>query len=281
MTNDDDRADPPSAAPQSLERAYRSGAFMDSRHARPVRILSEYLHPESRFEALGISDTIVFFGSARIRSRDDAQAAVDAARMGNGDLAGAEQALAMSRYYEECRELARRLTEWSKGLGTKQRRFVVCTGGGPGIMEAANRGASEARGRNVGLTTSVPGETQGNAYITRQLAFEFHYFFMRKFWFVYLAKALVCFPGGFGTLDEFFEVMTLIQTRKLRKRMPIVLFGSAFWDDVLNLNALVRFGTIGAEDLTLFHKSDCVDDAFSYITENLTLTALNMPGGRL
>jgi uncharacterized protein (TIGR00730 family) len=281
MTNDEDRADEPSAAAHRLERAYRSDAFLDSRHARPVRILSEYLHPESRFEALGISDTIVFFGSARIRSRDDAQAAVEAARKGTGDLAGAEQALAMSRYYEECRELARRLTVWSKGLETKRRRFVVCTGGGPGIMEAANRGASEARGRNVGLTVSLPEEEQGNPYITRQLAFEFHYFFMRKFWFVYLAKALICFPGGFGTLDEFFEVMTLVQTRKLRKRMPIVLYGRAFWDDVLNLNALVRFGTINAEDLNLFYKSDTVDDAFAYITDALSRSALATPGGRM
>ncbi|HRK95669.1 MAG TPA: TIGR00730 family Rossman fold protein, partial [Rhodospirillales bacterium] len=186
----------------------------------------------------------------------------------------------MARYYEDCRELARRLTEWSKGLEEKSRRFVVCTGGGPGIMEAANRGASEAKGLNIGLSISIPNEQCGNAYVTRNLGFEFHYFFMRKFWFVYLAKALVAFPGGFGTLDEVFEVLTLVQTGKLRKRLPIVLYGTAFWDAVLNLDALVEFGTISAKDLALFHRADSVDDAFAFITRELTENALALPGGR-
>jgi hypothetical protein len=261
-------------------KAYENEAFMGSRHARPLRILAEYLHPEARFEGLRISDTIVFFGSSRLRSRDDAAAILSAARQNGGDVRGAELMVEMSRYYEDCRELARRLTEWSKGLEEKRRRFVVCTGGGPGIMEAANRGASEAKGLNVGLTISIPNEQRGNNYITRNLAFEFHYFFMRKFWFVYLAKALIIFPGGFGTLDEFFEVMTLVQTRKLKKRLPIVLFGTTFWDEVLNLEALVRYGTINAEDLLLFHKTESVDDAFEFITRELTEKALSLPGGR-
>ncbi len=262
------------------EKAYRSREFLDSRDARPLRILAEYLQPAARFESLRISDTIVFWGSARTISREDAEARLTAAHAGQGDVAAAERLVHMSRYYEDCRALARRLTEWSKGLEEKRRRFVICTGGGPGIMEAANRGASEAKGINIGLTISLPHEQRGNSYITRQLEFDFHYFFMRKYWFVYLAKALVAFPGGFGTLDEFFELMTLVQTGKLRKKMPIVLYGREFWDAVLNFEAMVRFGTIDAADLALFHKTDSLDDAFDFITEELTRTALPLPGGR-
>lgn len=261
--------------------AWRDSLFMGGRHARALRILAEYLHPAQRLERLRISDTIVFFGSSRIRSREAAESALQQARENGGDAAAAQQAVVMSRYYEDCRALARRLTEWSKGLGEKQRRFVVCSGGGPGIMEAANRGASEARGLTVGLGISIPTEDCANPYTTRHLAFEFHYFFMRKFWLVYLAKALVAFPGGFGTLDEFFEVITLVQTGKLRKKVPIVLFGSEFWDQVMNLGALVRFGTISPEDLQLFHKTDSVDEAFEIITRELTATALAQPGGAL
>jgi len=263
------------------EKAYKSETFINSRHARPMRILAEYLHPESRFSALKISDTIVFFGSARIRCEADAREALDRVQSEGGDVAAAKQVLEMSRYYEECRELARRLTEWSKGLEEKRRRFVVCTGGGPGIMEAANRGASEAKGMNIGLGISIPNEQCSNSFVTRNLAFEFHYFFMRKFWFVYLAKALIAFPGGFGTLDEFFEVMTLVQTQKLKKKMPIVLYGGAFWDSVFNLDALVNFGMISADDLDLFYRTDSVEDAFQYITHELLENALSLPGGRL
>ncbi|MFO1129690.1 MAG: LOG family protein [Rhodospirillales bacterium] len=266
--------------PERPIKAYHDRSFLDSAAARPLRILAEYLEPRARFDSYRISDTIVFFGSARIVSRDRAEADLDAARAGGGDPAAAERALGMSRYYEECRELARRLTRWSKGLEEKRRRFVVCTGGGGGIMEAANRGASEARGLNVGLGISLPHETSGNAYITRHLAFEFHYFFMRKYWLIYLAKALIAFPGGFGTLDEFFEVMTLVQTGKLRKHLPIVLYGRDYWDAALDLEALVRFGTIDATDLSLFHRSDDVDDAFDFVTRELTEKALALPGGR-
>ncbi|MGF1640087.1 MAG: LOG family protein [Rhodospirillales bacterium] len=264
-----------------VEKAYASKSFMGSRHARPVRILAEYLHPESRFEALKVSDTIVFFGSARLVPRAEAEARLVAAEASGGDVATARRDLAMSRYYEDCRELAGRLTVWSKGLEERQRRFVVCTGGGPGIMEAANRGASEAKGLNVGLTISLPREQRGNSYITHNLEFEFHYFFMRKYWFVYLAKALIAFPGGFGTLDEFFEVMTLVQTGKLKKRMPIVLYGRDFWDRVVDLQAMVDFGTIDQADLGLFHKTDSVDDAFAFITRELTEKFLDRPGGGL
>jgi uncharacterized protein (TIGR00730 family) len=266
--------------PEVPERAYRSESFMGGRHARPLRLLAEYLHPEQRFESFRISDTIVFFGSSRLRSREDAQASLDHARAMGGDVAAAERVVAMSRYYEDCRELARRLTEWSKGLEKTRRRFVVCSGGGPGIMEAANRGASEAKGINIGLGISLPNEEAGNRFTTRHLAFEFHYFFMRKFWFVYLAKALVIFPGGLGTLDELFEVLTLVQTGKLRKKMPIVLYGTSFWEKVVNLDALVDFGTIDAADLSLFHRSDSVDDAFEYIVRELARNALAAPGGQ-
>ncbi|MEX1025292.1 MAG: TIGR00730 family Rossman fold protein [Planctomycetota bacterium] len=250
-------------------KAYKNPAFLNSRHARELRILSEYLEPEARFEELKIRDTIVMFGSARTKSREDAEKAFAAAKQGTGNLASAKRDLMMSRYYEDTRSLAHKLTEWSKSLEDPERRFVICSGGGPGIMEAANRGASEARGENIGLNISLPFEQSGNPYITRQLEFEFHYFFMRKFWFSYLAKAFVVFPGGFGTMDEFFEVLTLIQTEKIKKNPAIVLFGTEFWDKVVNLEALVEFGTISPGDLSLFHKSDSVDDAYEHIVAHL------------
>ena len=248
-------------------KAYKNPAFLNSTPARPLRILAEYLEPESRFEELSIKDTIVVFGSARIKPRDVAEELVAAAERGEGDLSAAKRQLAMSRYYEETRELSRRLTEWSKTLEGSDRRFVVCSGGGPGIMEAANRGASEARGENIGLNISLPFEQNDNPYITRRLSLEFHYFFMRKYWFSYLAKAFVIMPGGFGTLDEFMEILTLIQTQKIRKQCAIVLYGTDFWDKVLQLEPMIDFGTISPGDVDLFHRTDSVDDAFSYITE--------------
>ena len=213
--------------------------------------------------------------------RDEAEKRLDAARNDGGDVAAAERDLAMSRYYEDARALAAKMTAWSKNLEGSGRRFLVCTGGGPGVMEAANRGASEADGINIGFNISLPFEQHDNPYITRELNFEFHYFFMRKFWFVYLAKALVAFPGGFGTLDELFESLTLIQTHKLNKPLPIVLYGKEFWDDVLNLDALVKHGTISPGDLDLFYKTDSVDDAFDFIVGQLTANALQQPGGIL
>ena len=262
-------------------KAYLNHAFIKSRDARPLRILAEYLEPEQRFEEHDIRDTIVFFGSARIPSRETALAALETAKAAGGDLEAAELQLGMSRYYEDTRELARRLTKWSKALEGEESRFIVCSGGGPGIMEAANRGASEAAGINAGLNISLPLEQADNPYITRELNFEFHYFFMRKFWFVYLAKAIIIFPGGFGTMDEFFEVMTLMQTEKLTKPIPIVLYGKDFWDQVLDLAAMLKYGTIGPEDLKLFFQTDTVDEAFDFITKELLEKSLGTPGGCL
>jgi len=250
-------------------KAYKNQEFIGSPDARPLRILAEYLEPQTRFDEFKVRDTIVFFGSARILPRDVAQAQLDKAKAEGGDARKAERKLWMSRYYEETRELAARLTAWSKGLEGTDRRFVVCSGGGPGIMEAANRGASEAKGENIGLNISLPFEQVDNPYITRRLAFEFHYFFMRKFWFSYLAKAMVVMPGGFGTLDEFMEVVTLVQTLKIKKRLPIVLYGTEYWDKVLHMEPMVDFGTISPEDLNLFHRTDSVDDAFQYLVAEL------------
>ena len=262
-------------------KAYRNPGFLNSKDARALRILSEYLEPKSRFERHNVDDTIVFMGSARILSREQAEEALRKAENGGGDAEGARTALRMSAYYEAARELAFRLTQWSKELDSKERRFVVCTGGGPGIMEAANRGAAEARGMNVGLTISLPNEEFSNPYVTRELAFHFHYFFMRKFWFAYLAKAVIVFPGGFGTLDELFELLTLTQTRKMRKPMPIVLFGTEYWRQVLDFDVLVRHGTIGARDAELMHRTDSVDDAYDWIVRQLTEHALGRPGPML
>ena len=236
-------------------KAYREPAFINSRDARPLRILAEYLEPKSRFEHYGVEDTIVFFGSARLKPD--------------------------SPWYEAARALALRLTRWSKALDSKKQRFVVCTGGGPGIMEAANRGASEAGGLNVGLSVSLPHEEAANPHITRELAFHFHYFFMRKFWLAYMAKAMIVFPGGFGTLDEMFEVLTLVQTKKMTKPMPIVLFGTEYWKEVINFDALVRHGTINPEDVNLLHRTDSVDEAYHWVVRQLTARALDKPGATL
>jgi uncharacterized protein (TIGR00730 family) len=176
----------------------------------------------------------------------------------------------MARYYEDARELANRLTKWSESLPKEGRRFVVCSGGGPGIMEAANRGAFEAGGKSIGLNIEIPFEQKPNEHITPDLNFDFHYFFMRKFWFAYLAKAMICMPGGFGTLDELMEVLTLMQTLKIKKAMPIVLFGTEFWRDVIDLNALVKYGTISRQDLDLVFRTDSIDEAFDHVTHELT-----------
>ncbi|MFQ5955409.1 MAG: LOG family protein [Kiloniellales bacterium] len=264
-----------------MVKAYRNEAFLDSRDARPLRIMAEYLEPEARFDRLRVRDTIIFFGSARIPSKEAASAELEAAQRGEADIETAEMRFRMSRYYEDARELAHRLTSWSKSLEGTDRRFVICTGGGPGIMEAASRGASEAKGLNIGLTISIPVQDFVNPYVTRQLAFEFHYFFMRKFWFAYLAKAAVAMPGGFGTLDELFEVLTLIQTLKMRKRLPIVLFGTEFWRQVIDFEALAKFGVIDREDLDLFFQTNSVNQAFEFITRELTEHTLGSPGATL
>lgn len=281
MADQEDNKMPPSDDIPDVVKAYNNDVFLQSKDARSIRLLSEYLEPESRFEEFNIADTIVFFGSARTKSREDAQAQLAAAKEDGGDIAKAERDLRMSEYYEAARTLASRLTEWSKTLEGSKRRFVVCTGGGPGIMEAANRGASEAAGINIGLNISLPFEQHHNPYITRELNFEFHYFFMRKFWFTYLAKAMIVFPGGFGTMDEFFENLTLVQTQKLRKPVPMVLFGTEFWDKAFNLQTMVNAGTISADDLSLFFKTDSIDDAFDFISLELLQNAIGEPGGRL
>jgi len=217
---------PPGADPPL---AYHDPRFLDSEPARPLRILSEYLQPLEVFRRQRVHDTVVFFGSARLAA--------------DGPLA---------RYYAEARELARLVTQWSLGLEPPGRRFVVCSGGGPGIMEAANRGAADAGGRSIGLNIGLPREQRPNPYITRELCFEFHYFFMRKLWFAHLARALVVFPGGFGTLDEMFELLTLSQTRKLDRKVMILLYGKDYWSEIVDFPALVRHGMIAAEDLSLF-----------------------------
>jgi uncharacterized protein (TIGR00730 family) len=261
--------------------AYHNQEFLNSRSARALRILAEYLEPQNRFEHFHVDDTIVVMGSARFVSRERAAAELRAAEAAKGDLEQARVQLDMSQYYEAARELARRLTEWSKQLEDEERRFVICTGGGPGIMEAANRGASEARGINVGLTISIPIEEFDNPYVTRELAFHFHYFFMRKFWFVYLAKAVIIFPGGFGTLDELFEILTLLQTHKVRKHLPVVLFGTQYWNEVINFDALIRYGTIAAKDLELLYRTDSVDEAYAFLTHALQRYALAERGAIL
>jgi uncharacterized protein (TIGR00730 family) len=237
--------------------------------------MSEYLEPRRRFRRQNIQDTIVFYGSARACDQETARRAIEktrqraaAGKASEADLRRAHQRYALAPYYEAACILARRLTEWSNAL-TSGRRFLVCSGGGPGIMEAANRGAAEAGGRSIGLNISLPKEQSSNPYITDALNFEFHYFFMRKFWFVYLAKALVIFPGGFGTCDELFELLTLVQTGKVLKKLPIVVYGTAYWREVFNFEAMVRWGTIDPEDLDLIRFVDSPDEAFEYLTSAL------------
>jgi uncharacterized protein (TIGR00730 family) len=250
--------------------AYEDDEFMESTEARPIRILAEYLDPLRRFKAHNIQDTVVFFGSARVLSRTLARR--NLTRLENATtrnvadykaaLKRSRKALEWSRYYEDARELAKRLTEWSMSLEAQRHRFVVCSGGGPGIMEAANRGAKEAGGKSVGLNIRLPFEQAPNRYITKDLVFNFHYFFMRKFWFAYLAKALVIFPGGFGTIDEMFEILTLAQTRKLSKKLLVILYGSEYWNEVFRLEPLADWGAINERDLSLLSRVDSVGDAF-------------------
>lgn len=255
--------------------AYHDPDFLESDEARPIRILAEYLEPLRRFRDQKIQDTVVFFGSARVDSRIDAERALKRLRAGkhgpkyNDELKRGRKAVEWSRYYEDARDLAKRLTAWSLSLESPRHRFVVCSGGGPGIMEAANRGASEAGGKTIGLNIRLPFEQGPNKYITDGLHFEFHYFFMRKFWFAYLAKALVIFPGGFGTLDEMFEILTLAQTRKLSKEMCVILYGTDYWDAVFKLEPLADWGAINPADLQLLFRVDTPADAFGHLREHL------------
>ncbi len=263
------------------EKAYNNLDFLNSPDARIIRILAEYLEPMKRFRDEKVNDTVVFFGSARTKEMPEAEKDLKAveerlAAAGTDNRAAlleeleyAKNQVFMSRYYEDAVELARRLTAWSETLHPNY-RFVVSSGGGPGMMEAANRGALEAGGKSIGLNISLPMEQFSNPYITPELNFEFHYFFIRKFWFVYLAKALIIFPGGFGTLDELFEVLTLVQTKKVRKPMPICIYGTEYWNQVMNLEAMAKYGTISKSDLDLIHFSDSVDCAYEYLMTELS-----------
>ena len=257
--------------------AYHDLEFLDSSEARPIRILAEYLEPLKRFRDENIQDTVVFFGSARTMSREGAELELtrlgtDAAKRAadyEAALKRGQKALEWSRYYEDARRLAHMLTVWSLSLEEPRRRFVVCSGGGPGIMEAANRGARESGGKTVGLNIRLPFEQGPNAYITDGLHFEFHYFFMRKFWFAYLAKALVVFPGGFGTLDEMFEILTLDQTQKLSKKLCVILYGSEYWDQILHLGPMLEWGAITEEDLGMLVRVDTPEAAFEELKRHL------------
>ena len=259
--------------------AYLNAEFLQSDDARPLRILSEYIEPHRRFTLERIKDTVVFFGSARIKSRAETKREVQMLRVrgratsklraSRDEIKRAEKALEWAKYYEDARTLARLLTEWTSGLDTEMYRFVVCSGGGPGIMEAANRGAHEAGGKSIGLNIKLPFEQGPNPFVSERLHFEFHYFFMRKFWFAYLAKALVVFPGGFGTLDEVFEILTLMQTQKLSKEVKVILYGSGYWDQILRFQPLVEWGAIHPDDLKLMVKVDTPRKAFAVLREHL------------
>ena len=287
----------PNSTPPALELAqlaYENPAFLNSADGRPIRIVSEYLEPLARFRREQIQDTVVFFGSARFRGRAEAahefellentgsrQPAPDheqparVPQIASGSatelqIKRAEAAVKMARYYEDARRLAGLLTRWAKMIPAQRNRFVVTSGGGPGIMEAANRGAYEAGGKTIGLNIRLPFEQAPNPYITPSLNFEFHYFYMRKLWFAYLAKALVVFPGGFGTLDEMFEILTLTQTQKLAKKITVVIYGQDYWKKVINLDALVDAGTISPKDFELFQFADTPEQAFELLRKGLT-----------
>ena len=262
------------------EKAYKNLGFLNSPPARPVRMMCEYLEPLERFERLQVDDTIVFFGSARTLPPDVAEEKLRqleaTASSGQApsqrlsrrlDLARRDKQ--MSRYYEDARQLAFRLTEWAQSLKGNSNRFAVCSGGGPGIMEAVNRGATEAGGPSIGLNISLPMEQTPNPYQTRELSFEFHYFFIRKFWFMCPARAMVVFPGGFGTMDELFELLTLLQTGKMQQKIPILIYGSEYWKRAVNFDFLVEAGTIDPEDLDLMHFVDDVDNAFEFLRDQL------------
>ncbi|MDR3665415.1 MAG: TIGR00730 family Rossman fold protein [Ignavibacteriaceae bacterium] len=271
------------AKKKTLQKAYENEEFLNSADARILRILAEFLEPQGKFKKLNVADTIVFFGSARLLPKDQALKALkkfntlDPKRTKGfaEKLRAAQHAVLMSNYYEDAVKLSKRLTEWSLGLNSPSNRFIICTGGGPGIMEAANKGANLAGGLSVGLNISIPFEQFVNKYVSPDLSFEFHYFFMRKFWFAYLAKALIVFPGGFGTMDEFFEIMTLVQTGKIKKKLLMVVYDEKYWRSIINLENLHNNGMINKEDLNLFSFCNTVDEAFNLITKHFEDNYLN------
>jgi uncharacterized protein (TIGR00730 family) len=258
-------------------KAYKNLKFLTSHEAREIRVLAEFIEPEARFAKYDITDTFVFFGSARIISEKEAKKNLRELKKNKENtknyekkLQKAQRDLEFSKYYEDALELSKRLTKWSIDIKHPERKFIVASGGGPGIMEAANRGAQAAKGRSIGMNISLPFEQYVNDYVSPELAFEFHYFFVRKFWLIYMAKALIVFPGGFGTMDELFEVLTLIQTKKIHKNMKVIIYGSEYWKNVINFDAFVEAGTISKRDLKLFDFCDTVDDAFEKITSFVT-----------
>jgi hypothetical protein len=263
-------------------KAYNNLKFINSKDGRFLRILAEYLEPLQRFRRFAVQDTIVMFGSARAQPKEALAQEFEEAKARRRATKGKvprelhqklerlHWKLELARYYEETVELSKMLTEWGQTRGPG-RRFVVCSGGGPGIMEAANRGATEgAGGISIGLGISIPSEEQANRFITPELAFNFHYFFMRKFWFVYMAAALIVFPGGFGTLDELFEVLTLLYTRKITRPLPVVIYGRKYWNSVLNFQAMLRWGVIGEDALKHFKFCDTPKEAFHHLRTSLT-----------
>jgi hypothetical protein len=281
---------PPPRVPIPAEgwplKAYANAEFLKSADARLIRVMCEMTEPAVRLRKYQIENTLVFFGSARIKPPEVAQQELDAlhaeihqkpalTREQKQRLDRAQQAVLSAPYYEKARELARGLTQWSLSLPDPARRFPICTGGGPGIMEAANRGAHEAGGPSLGLGISLPAEQHVNPYCTPELTFEFHYFFVRKYWLFYLAKALIVFPGGFGTMDELFEILTLIQTKKTRKYVPVILFGSEFWQPLINWDHFLDRGVISEEDLSLFRICDTVREAQDYLISELTKYHVN------
>jgi hypothetical protein len=283
---------PPPLQPAPL--AYENTTFLNSADGRVLRIAAEYLEPLARFRREQIQDTVVFFGSARFRGREEADHALElldntgsrqpapsheqpasppdiaAGKASDLQRKRAVAAVEMARYYEDARRLAQLLTQWASKIPSRKHRFVITSGGGPGIMEAANRGAWEAGGKTIGLNIRLPFEQAPNPYITPSLNFEFHYFFIRKLWFAYLSKALVVFPGGFGTLDEMFEILTLTQTKKLAKKITVVIYGSDYWKKIINLEALVDTGAISPKDLELFQFADTPEQAFDLLRKGLT-----------
>jgi uncharacterized protein (TIGR00730 family) len=272
--------------PRFFPKAYDNKEFLFGPQARTVRILSEYLEPQARLRQHKIRGTIVLFGSARALSPEEFEVEVGRAQE---EMKGAPESDVqvirrrldrmerMSHYYADAVTLSRMLTEYFQSLPDARDRHIICSGGGPGIMEAANRGAFEAGGRTVGLSISLPMEQNNNRYLNPDLTFEFHYFFMRKYWFMYLARALIVFPGGFGTMDELFEMMTLVQTRKVRKRLPIVLYGSSYWENAVHFETMADWGVISPEDTNLFRICDNPEEAFNYLKSEVHLLASMEP----